>query len=151
MTCPVGASVKPSGWFIQELTATTEKAPPSPEITTGTPGPEVRPPGEALPAEDVDRDEDRLEEEEDALDRERDPEDLAEAARELRPQEAELERQHRAGDGAHGERHRRHLRPALRELQRVGVVAAQAEVVGDQHHRREGDAEAGEDDVEARA
>ena len=34
-------------------------------------GPEVRPAGEALPAVDVDRDEDRLGEEEDALDRER--------------------------------------------------------------------------------
>ena len=28
---------KPCGWFIHELTATTEKAPPSPVITIGTP------------------------------------------------------------------------------------------------------------------
>ena len=27
----------PCGWFIHELTATTEKAPPKPLITTGTP------------------------------------------------------------------------------------------------------------------
>ena len=37
VTCPLAAILKPSGWFIQELTATTEKAPPSPEMTTGTP------------------------------------------------------------------------------------------------------------------
>ena len=29
--------MKPCGWFIQELTATTEKAPPIPQIATGTP------------------------------------------------------------------------------------------------------------------
>ena len=28
---------KPCGWFIHELTATTEKAPPKPLSTTGTP------------------------------------------------------------------------------------------------------------------
>ena len=28
---------KPCGWFIHELTATTENAPPSPVITIGTP------------------------------------------------------------------------------------------------------------------
>ena len=31
------SSVKPCGWFIQELTATTEKAPPIPQIAIGTP------------------------------------------------------------------------------------------------------------------
>ena len=29
--------MKPCGWFIQELAATTEKAPPMPVITIGTP------------------------------------------------------------------------------------------------------------------
>ena len=37
VTCPFEAIVNPSGWFIHELTATTENAPPSPEMTTGTP------------------------------------------------------------------------------------------------------------------
>ncbi len=110
--------------------------------------PEVRPSREAVPAEDVDRDEDRFEEEEDPLDREQNPEDAAEAPGELRPQEAELERQHGAGDGAHGEGHGSDLGPAPRELHGVGVVAAKSQVVGDQHHRREGDAEARQDDVE---
>src|SRR5262249_61529805 len=42
-----------------------------------------------------------------------------------------------------------HLRPALRQLERHRVLPTQADVVGDQHHRREGDSERGEDDVEA--
>ena len=42
-----------------------------------------------------------------------------------------------------------HLRPAPREQQRVGVVAAQAAVVGDQHDRRERHAQRRQDDVEA--
>ena len=67
--------MKPCGWFIHELTATTENAPPIPAIATGTPVQKCAQPGQALPAEDVDRDEDRLEEEEDPLDREQDPED----------------------------------------------------------------------------
>src|SRR6476620_501185 len=36
VTLPV-VGENPCGWFIQELTATTEKAPPRPLITTGTP------------------------------------------------------------------------------------------------------------------
>ena len=37
ITDPSEASLKPSGWFIQELTATTDTAPPRPAITIGTP------------------------------------------------------------------------------------------------------------------
>ena len=84
------------------------------------PRPEVGPRREVLPAEDVDRDEDRLEEEEDALDREQHAEHLAEASGERRPEEPELEGEDGPGHGADRERHRHHLRPALRELQRVG-------------------------------
>jgi hypothetical protein len=75
----------------------------------------VGPVRQAAPPEDVDRDEDRLEEEEDALDTEQQPEHLAEAARERRPQQAELEGQDRACDGADGERQRSDLRPAAGE------------------------------------
>ena len=112
-------------------------------------GPEVGPAAEPVPAEDVDRDEDRLEEEEDPLDREQDPEHVAEAPGERRPQQAELEREHRPGDRPDGEGHGGDLRPAPGELERDRVIALEADVVGDQHQRREGDAEAGEDDVEA--
>ena len=36
-TFPAESSVKPDGWFIQELAATTEMLPPMPAITIGTP------------------------------------------------------------------------------------------------------------------
>ena len=111
----------------------------------------MRPAAEPLPAVDVDREEDRLGEEEDALDREGDPEGVAEALHEARPEQAELEAEHGAGDGADGEGHRHRLRPAPRQPHRVLVAALQAEVVGGEDDRRQGDAEAGEDDVEGRA
>ena len=98
----------------------------------GHAGPEVRPRAQAPPAEDVDRDEDRLEEEEDALEGEGQPDHVAEAIEEARPQEAHLEAEDRPGDGPHREADGRHLRPALGQAQVVGVVAAQPEVVGDQ-------------------
>jgi hypothetical protein len=108
----------------------------------------VRPRRQAIPPEDVDRDEDRLEEEADALDREQDAEHLAEPPGERRPQQSELERQHGARDRPHRERHGHHLRPAPGEEQRIRVVTAQAPVVGDQHERRERHADRREDDVE---
>ncbi len=36
-TLPAALSVNPCGWFIHEFAATTEKAPPIPVITIGTP------------------------------------------------------------------------------------------------------------------
>ena len=110
--------------------------------------PEVLPRRQSLPAEDVDGDEDRLEEEEDALDPEQQAEDLAEAPRERRPEQSELERQHGPGDGADGERHRHRLRPALRQPERVRIVVAKTAVIRDQHHRRKRHPERCQDDVE---
>ena len=43
---------------------------------------------------------------------------------------------------------RRRLRPLSREPWAGLVVPPVAQILGDQHHRREGDAEAGQDDVE---
>ena len=37
VTLPAASSVNPCGEFIHEFTATTEYAPPSPQITIGTP------------------------------------------------------------------------------------------------------------------
>ena len=37
MTLPAASRVKPCGWFIQELAATIEKAPPMPVMNIGTP------------------------------------------------------------------------------------------------------------------
>ena len=133
-TLPAESSVNPDGEFIHALAATTETLPRMPVITTGTPvqkcGPRLQPP----PAEDVDGDEDRLGEEEQALEGERDAERLAPLAHEPRPQQPELEAQHRAGDGADGERDRHVLRPPLGQLQGVGVVVLEPAVVGDQRH-----------------
>ena len=111
-------------------------------------GPEVRPRLQPPPAVDVDRDEDRLGEEEQPLERERDAERGAPLAHELRPQQPELEAEHRAGHRADGERDRHVLRPPLRQLQGVGIVVLDAAVVGDQRHERPRDAERDEDDVE---
>ena len=110
--------------------------------------PEVRPRRQALPAEDVDGDEDRLGEEEEPLDPEQQAEDLAEAPGERRPEEPELEGEDGPGHGADRERHRHRLRPALRQLQRVRIVAAKTPVVRDQHERWKRYAERSQDDVE---
>ena len=59
---------------------------------------EVRARREPVPAVDVDPDEDRLEEEREALDREAEPEHAAERRGEVRPQQAHLEAEDRAGD-----------------------------------------------------
>ncbi len=37
MTLPAASRVNPCGWFIQELAATTENAPPIPVTKIGTP------------------------------------------------------------------------------------------------------------------
>ncbi len=141
--------VMPPGWFIQELAATTEKVPPMPAEHDRQAGPEVRPRAEPVPAVDVDRDEDGLEEEEDSLDGERDAVRGAEAAHQPRPQQPELERQHRARHRADGEEHGRDLRPALGQQQRLLVAAPDAAVVGDHGDRGEGHPERHQDDVEA--
>ena len=62
----------------------------------------------------------------------RDPEDLAEAGHELRPQQAELERQDRAGHDADGEQRHRHLRPALGQRLVGRVAGAQVEALDEQ-------------------
>ncbi len=110
-------------------------------------GPEMRPRAQPAPAVDVDRDEDGLGEEEDPLEGERNPERVAPLAHEARPQQAELEGEHRASDGTHRERDRHVLRPALCQLQRVRIVALEAPVVGDQRHERPRHAQRDQDDV----
>ena len=146
--CRRQSSVKPDGAFIQALAATTDTLPKIPARTIGNTGPEVRPRLQPAPAEDVDRDEDRLGEEEDALEGERHAERLAPLAHEPRPQQAELEAQHGAGHRAHRERHRHVLRPALGQQERVPVVVLDGPVVGDQRHEGPRHAERHQDDVE---
>ncbi len=110
--------------------------------------PEVGPGREPLPSVDVDREEDRLEEEEEPLDPEGDAEGGAEAFHEVRPEQAELEGEDGAGDGADGEGDRHRLRPALGQLQRVVVFLLQPDVVGDEDRRRQRHPERREHDVE---
>ena len=113
----------------------------------GYTGPKVWPRREPAPSVDVDGDEDRLEEEEQPFDREGNAVRAAEATHEPWPQEAELEREHRAGDRAHCERHRHVLRPTPREEQRVGLVVLDPPVVRDQRHECPRHAERNENDV----
>jgi hypothetical protein len=108
----------------------------------------VRAAAEAVPAVDVDRDEDRLGEERDSLQPEREPEDVAEGGHELRPQQPELERQDRAGHDADGEQDERDLRPALRERLVGRVAGAQVQALDEEDERREGDPEADDRDVD---
>ena len=65
-----------------------------------------------------------------------------------RPQQAHLEAEDGARDGADGEEHSGRLRPLLGEHQRFGVVVAETTSMEDVDHRRERDTEAGDDDVE---
>src|SRR5215212_4344070 len=89
----------------------------------------TRPSAEPVPAVDVDRDEDRLDEERDALQPERDPEDLAERGHEVRPQQPDLEGEDRPGHHADGEDQQRDLRPALGERLVREVASAQVEAL----------------------
>ena len=103
---------------------------------------------EAIPAVDVDRDEDRLEEEREALEREAEPEDLAEAGHESGPQQAHLEAEDRPRYYACGEQREHHLRPAARQRAIERVAGAEVEPLDEEHHRWEGDPEADERDVD---
>ena len=112
------------------------------------PGPQVRPARQAPPAVQVDRGEDGLQEEEQPLDTEREPEHRPVLPHQPRPQQAHLERQHRAGHRADRDQHAHRLRPAPRQPHRGLVMAPQADELGQQHDRRERDPQARQDDVE---
>jgi hypothetical protein len=115
----------------------------------GDASPQVRPRAEPVPAVDVDRDEDRLEEERDRLDVERKAEYVAELAHEPGPEQPELEREDGAGHRADREGHRHDLRPSASQQQRDVVALAHASPVRDQRDRRQRHAERHQQDVEA--
>jgi hypothetical protein len=77
----------------------------------------VRAGTELLPPIKVQAEKDRLEEEREALEGERHPDDRSGSLHEAWPQQAELEREHRAGDRAHGEENGRASRPPFSEIQ----------------------------------
>ena len=100
----------------------------------GHTGPEVRPRRQPAPAEDIDRDEDRFGKEEHTLEPEWHAERRTPLAHKPRPQQAELEAQHRTRHRAHRERHGHVLRPALGQHQRIPVTVLDRPIVGDQGH-----------------
>ena len=111
-------------------------------------GQEVRARREPVPAVDVDRDEDRLDEEREPLEREAEPEDVAEAGHEPGPQQTHLEAEDRPRHDARGEQRDHHLRPAARQRPVERIARAQVERLDEEHHRRKGDPEADERDVD---
>ena len=147
-TARPSSSRNPVGWFIQPLTLITISEPLKPATHDRDPGQHVRARRQAVPAVDVDRDEDRLDEEREALEREREAEDVAVGGHELRPQEPELEREDRPGHDADGEQADHRLRPAPGERHEQRVATAPAEPLEAEHERRERHAEADERDVD---
>ena len=138
---------KPVGSFIQPFTEITKNDPVMPAMMIGTPHEEVHARRQAVPAVDVDRDEDRLEEEREALEPERDAEHVAERRHELGPEQPELEREDRARHDADREQDRHRVRPALGQRLVERVPGTQPQALEEEHHRRERDAEADEWDV----
>ena len=108
----------------------------------------VRPRRHAVPAVEVDAQEDRLQEEREALDGERHPEDRAGERHEARPQQAQLEREHRAGDRSHREQDRRSPGPPVGEGERRLVLPPEPERLRDGHEHGHADADRREHDVE---
>jgi hypothetical protein len=104
---------------------------------------------DAVPPVEIDPEEDGLEEEGESLERERHPDQRTGVPHEARPEQAELEREHRARDRADGEQHRRALRPAVREIEIRAVPSAPPPPLGEHHQQRHRDPDLGEDDVEA--
>ena len=102
---------------------------------------------EPIPAVDVDRDEDRLDEERDGLEREPQAEHVPERGHEARPQQPHLEAEDRPGHHAHREQGEHRLRPALGELAVHRVARAQVQPLDQEDERGKGDPEADERDV----
>src|SRR3954454_4443708 len=140
-------SRKPLGWFIHALTEMTIHDPRNPVTAMGDPAEQVHARREPVPAVHVDAQEDRLEEEREPLDGEAESEDTAERRREVGPQHAHLEAQHRAGDRADREQRDHRPAPPARDRPTQRVAGALRPPLHEQHHHREGDAEAHQRDV----
>ena len=135
---------KPRGTFIHAFAVTMKNADAIPASATGTAGEPVRARREAVPAVEVDAEEDRLEEERDPLERERQADDPARDLTEPRPQQPELERDDRARDRADREQDGERLGPATGQGEPGRVAGPQVQALGGQHHHRQADAEDGE-------
>ena len=104
--------------------------------------------GQAVPAEDPQAEERRLDEERrQALDSERGAEDVTDEARVLAPVHAELELLHDAGGDADREVDQEQLAEELRQPQPALVVRAHPDRLHDRHERRQADRQRDEHEV----
>ena len=95
-------------------------------------GDQVRPRRDAVPAVEIDAEEDRLGEEREALEREGHADDRRRrSSMKLGQSSPSSKRQHRARDGAHREQDRGALGPALRQLEIDAVAGALPPPLGD--------------------
>ena len=111
------------------------------------PGEEMSTRGEAVPAVDVDGDEDRLDEEGERLEREPEAEDVTERRHETGPEKAELEAEDRPRDDADGEQGEHHFGPALRDGAVDGIAGPEPERLHEDDKGGKGHPEAHEWDV----
>lgn len=108
---------------------------------------EVEAGGEAVAAVEVEAEEDGFDEEREAFEAERHADDGAGVLHEARPEQAEFEAEHGAGDGADGEEDGGAFGPLDGELAVDGRAAGGD--LGDDHEQGHGHAGDGEEDVEA--
>src|SRR5262245_20893862 len=125
---PRASSWKPAGVFIQELVITTNRALAAPltamgmEVSQWATGPSRSQPVRAV---EVEAEEDRLQEEREALGREGQSDHRARQRHEARPEQAQLEGEDGARDGAHGEEDPEGLGPAPGQQPPLRVPAPQ--------------------------
>ena len=110
--------------------------------------PEVRAPRDTIPAVQVDAQEDRFGEEREPLEGERHADDRPGELHEARPQEAQLERQHRSRDGTDREQDGGPLRPQLGEVEIDRVSGHLPAPLRHDHEDRHGDPDDGKHDME---
>jgi hypothetical protein len=103
---------------------------------------------DARPAVQIDAEKDGLGEERESFEGEERAYQRPGPFHERGPQEPQLERQDRSGDGANREKNGGALRPSLRERQIAVVAGPHPAPFGDRHQRGHGDAQRGEHDVE---
>jgi hypothetical protein len=109
---------------------------------------EMRPRRHAVPAVDVDADEDRFEKEREPLDGESEPEHATERGREIRPEQTHLKAENCAGHHAGREQCDEHLRPAPGQNPEDLISGAQEAPLDEEDQRGKGDAEADQRDMD---